>query len=104
MNFKTDFFPSLGLLTDYLVNDSFRNTRRSAINKEANRDPPLQFREMAVSVVMVIERLGRPKILRRWEMTCRLPPLALAPVVVLACLALPDTSRAQTLKLRSTSV
>jgi hypothetical protein len=67
MNFKTDFFPSLGLLTDYLVNDSFRNTRRSAINKEANRDPPLQFREMAVSVVVVIERLGRPKILREME-------------------------------------
>ena len=29
-------------------------------------------------------------------MTCRLPPFAVAPVVVLACLAFPDTSRAQT--------
>jgi hypothetical protein len=29
-------------------------------------------------------------------MTCRIPPFAVASVVVLTCLALPDTSRAQT--------
>jgi hypothetical protein len=47
-------------------------------------------------VAVVIERLGRQRILWRWEMTRRIPPFAVASVVVLACLALPDASGAQT--------